>query len=100
MPVPQRNTSIPRLRKAAAFEGASAGGEIHRRLAFTDHSGVFTDQMFRRHGARDFKHPDELAVVVLTITNIVQRIFGVEAEAPPDVIRDESIESGAFIHFI
>ena len=46
------------------------------------------------------KHPDELAVVILAVAEVVEGVFGGEAELLPDAVGNEAIESGAFVDFI
>ena len=98
---------------ADAGAGAAAEAEIHRRLTIAVRAGPFADEMFGRSAAADFEDPDVivdfgiLAIDVFTGTGvmatpakIVQGVFRVESQLPPQFVGDQAVEAGAFVDFI
>src|SRR5690242_18741688 len=73
-------------RLADAFHYPSAKAEVHGRLTLAHDAGISIDEMPGRCGAADLEYPDELAVVILAVTKIVKRGFGIEPQLGPDAI--------------
>src|SRR5258708_2284624 len=51
-------------------------------------------------GAADEEDPDVVAIKVSAPAEVVERIFGGEAELAPETIGDEAVETGAFVDFV
>ena len=56
--------------------------------------------MRRRRRAGDLEDPDELAVVVLALAEVVQRVLRSEAELAPDAVGHQAIQPRALVHLV
>src|SRR2546422_87116 len=67
-------------------------------------SAVTADEVGRRSGSRDEEHPDVIiharTVIGGAPAQVVQSIFGSQAQAAPELVSDQPIQTCAFVHFV
>src|SRR2546425_1171786 len=87
-----------------SLEGSAAEAEVHGRLSFTGGAAVTADEVGRRSGSRDEEHPDVIiharTVIGGAPAQVVQSIFGSQAQAAPELVSDQPIQTCAFVHFV
>ena len=87
-------------RLADAFQSPAAQSKIHRRLPLAHRAPITIREMLRWRSATNLKYPNELAVVLLAVSYVVQRSLRIEPQLRPYPIRYQRVQTCAFVHLI